>query len=72
MITADSQLYADIEALSAIDKLMLVDWILNSLNKPDPEIDELWSVEVKKRLDAYEKKQIKGIELKTILPKYIK
>ncbi|XWK88438.1 MAG: addiction module protein [Phormidium sp.] len=72
MANPNSQLYADIEALSAIDKLMLVDWILRSLDKPDPEIDRVWSTEAEKRLDGYEKGQIKAVELDTVLQKYRK
>ena len=72
MTNANSQLYADIEALSATDKLMLVEWILRSLDRPDPEIDQLWSTEAENRLDAYEKGQIKTIELDTVLQKYRK
>lgn len=72
MINVDSKLYADIEALSATDKLMLVEWILSSLDKPDPEIDELWSVEAENRLEAYEKGQIRAVDMETVLQKYIK
>ena len=67
MTNANSKLYNDIEALCATDKLMLVEWILRSLDRPDPEIDQLWSTEAEKRLDAYEKGQIKTIELDIIL-----
>jgi len=41
MTNANSKLYTDIEALSATDKLMLVEWILRNLDQPDPEIDQL-------------------------------
>lgn len=64
MVNASSKLYADIESLSATDKLMLVEWILISLDRPDPEIDQLWLSEAEKRLDAYEKQQIKAIGLR--------
>jgi len=72
MTNANSKLYADIEALSATDKLMLVEWILRNLDQPDPEIDQLWTIEAENRLDAYEKGQIKAIELNTVLQKYKK
>ncbi len=70
MTNANSKLYADIEALSATDKLMLVEWILRSLDRPDPEFDQIWLAEAEKRLDGYEKGQIKAIELNTVLNKY--
>ena len=72
MTNANSKLYADIEALSATDKLMLVEWILRNLDQPDPEIDQLWTIEAENRLDAYEKGQIKAIKLSTVLQKYKK
>lgn len=53
MTTVDSQLLADIKALSVEEKLLLVEWILSNLHKSDPEIDKLWSVEAERRLDAY-------------------
>lgn len=71
MITVNSKLFADIEALSATDKLTLVEWILSSLDQPDAEIDKLWSVEAENRLDAYEKGQIKAVNMETVLQKYM-
>jgi putative addiction module component (TIGR02574 family) len=70
MTNPNNKLYADIEALSSTDKLMLVEWILRGLDKPDSEIDQLWSDEAEKRLEAYEKGQIKTIELSTVIQKY--
>jgi putative addiction module component (TIGR02574 family) len=72
MITVDSQIFAQIEALSAAEKLLIVDWILSNLDQPDPEIDKLWSIEAENRLDAYEKGQIKAVDLETVLQKYRK
>ncbi|BDA70850.1 hypothetical protein CAL7716_050160 [Calothrix sp. PCC 7716] len=72
MITVDSQIFTQIEALSAAEKLLIVDWILNNLDQPDPEIDKLWLIEAEKRLDAYEKGRIKAVDLETVLQKYRK
>jgi putative addiction module component (TIGR02574 family) len=72
MITVDSQIFAQIEALSATEKLLIVDWILNNLDQPDPEIDKLWAIEADNRLAAYENGQIEAFDLETVLQKYKK
>jgi len=70
MITTASQLYPQIEALPALDKFMLVEWILNSLDKPDPDFDNLWLQEAENRLNAYEQGQLETIDLNKVLQKY--
>ncbi|GJD24192.1 hypothetical protein RIVM261_091480 [Rivularia sp. IAM M-261] len=70
MTTVDSQLLADIKALSVEEKLLLVEWILSNLHKSDPEIDKLWSVEAERRLDAYKKGEITSVSLESVLYKY--
>jgi len=70
MITTASQLYPQIEALPALDKFRLVEWILNSLDKPDPDFENLWLQEAENRLNAYEQGQLETIDLNTVLQKY--
>ena len=43
------KLAAEIRALPDIEKLQLVDAILEDLVKPDPEIDRIWAEEARKR-----------------------
>ncbi|MBF0479492.1 MAG: addiction module protein [Candidatus Omnitrophica bacterium] len=52
--------------LSPIQRLRMVDNILASLDKPDPEIEREWGVESDKRLAAYKNGKLKGINFETI------
>lgn len=51
-------------------KAELVDKLLSSLEKPDTEIDELWTKEAESRTDACEQGRIKAFTLKEVLEKY--
>jgi hypothetical protein len=53
MGTINHELAEKIQALSATDKLDLVDSILMQLDKPDPEIDRIWAEEARKRWQSY-------------------
>lgn len=52
MATISNKLIENIESLSDIEKLELVDSILTQLDKPDPEIDRIWAEEARKRWQA--------------------
>ena len=52
--------------LSPIQRLRIVDNILASLDKPDPEIERAWGLESDRRLAAYKNGKVKGISLETV------
>ena len=52
--------------LSPIQRLRIVDNILASLDKPDPEIERAWGIESDRRLAAYKNGKVKGINFETI------
>lgn len=56
--------------LTALEKLEVVDALLASVDKPDPEIDRLWATEAEERLAAYRRGEIKALELNEVLAKY--
>ncbi len=41
------------ESLPAADRIRLIEFLLASLDKPDPDIDRIWADEGERRLDAY-------------------
>lgn len=43
------------------EKFLLIEGILNSLDEPDKNIDEIWAVEAEKRLKAYREGKVKSI-----------
>lgn len=61
MATISNKLIENIESLSDIEKLELVDSILMQLDKPDPEIDRIWAEEARKRWQAYKSGKLETV-----------
>ncbi len=53
--------------LDPAERFDLVDQILHSLDKPDPEIDRIWIEEAQRRLAAYREGKVKGVPAEEIL-----
>jgi len=53
MSTTMNKLASEIRALPDAEKLGLVEAILTELDRPDPEIDRIWTEEALKRWAAY-------------------
>jgi len=53
--------------LEPAERLDLVDLVLHSLDKPDPEIDRIWLGEAERRLAAYRAGKVQGISAEEIL-----
>ncbi len=70
MITLNSPIVSQIEVLSDIDKLQLVDVILEQLDRPDPEIDKVWANEAKKRWQAYKDGKLATVSYYDVMSKY--
>ena len=52
-------------------RVELVDRLLDSLDRPDPEIDALWLHEAESRLEAYRRGEMKAVSLDEVLQHYI-
>lgn len=52
--------------LDPADRFELVDQLLHSLDRPDPEIDRIWLEEAERRLAAYRAGKIQGIPAEEI------
>jgi len=61
MITKELEMQA--LSLSPIDKIRLADMLLESLEKPDPEIEAAWVAESERRYAAYKRGKIRGSTL---------
>lgn len=46
--------------LDPAERLELVDGVLHSLDRPDPEIDRIWLEEAARRLTAYRAGKVRG------------
>ena len=56
--------------MSSIERLKVVDYVLESLDKPDPEIERAWGKEAASRLRAYKQGKIKAIPYEKVMGKY--
>jgi hypothetical protein len=60
------------ETLPAIDRIRLVEFLLASLDKPDPDLDRIWADEGEKRIDAYLGGEASARDAKDVLAKHLK
>jgi len=70
MATINNKLMENIQSLSDIEKLELVDSILMQLDKPDPEIDRIWAEEARKRWQAYKSGKLETVSYELVMEKY--
>ena len=56
--------------LKAVDRAHLIEGLMVSMEKSNPEIDELWDQESLRRYDTYKQKRIKAKDLEEVLKKY--
>lgn len=56
--------------LNPAERFDVVDQILRSLDRPDPEIDRIWLEEAERRLRAYREGRVKGIPAEEIFGEF--
>lgn len=56
--------------LSPAERFALIDELLHSLDRPDPELDRIWIDEAEFRLAAYRSGQVKGIPAKDVIGEF--
>lgn len=54
------------------DRLLVIESLIKSIDKPDAEIDEIWAEEAEKRRRAYKKGKIGGTEYKEVFGENLK
>ena len=57
-------------ALSPQDRIALVEEVLDSLDRADPDIDQQWAREASDRLAAYRRGELAAKQLSDIVAKY--
>jgi putative addiction module component (TIGR02574 family) len=57
-------------ALPPQDRIALVEEVLDSLDRADPDIDQLWVQEASDRLAAYRRGELAAKDLSDIVAKY--
>ncbi len=53
--------------LNAIEKIRLIEKLISSLDKPDPEIEKSWVKEAESRFFAYEKGNLKTLPFEDVV-----
>lgn len=48
------------------ERFALVEGLLESLDKPDVRLNEIWAEEAEKRLQAYRQGQLPGVEMESL------
>ncbi|MBN2542949.1 addiction module protein [bacterium] len=56
--------------LRPAERLRLIEWLSQSLDKPDEKIDKIWAKEAEKRYQALKKGKVKTIPLDDIIKRY--
>lgn len=70
MATMKNKLIENIQSLSDVEKLELVDSILMQLDKPDPDIDRIWAQEARRRWQAYKSGKLETLSYEQVMEKY--
>ena len=70
MVVQRDKLVSEIRALSEEDKIRLLDVILNELDKPDPEIDQVGADEARKRWNAYKQGRLTTVSYEDVMARY--
>lgn len=65
-MSIDSVLIEKALELKPQDKIILIEALVTSLDKPDPEISRIWVQEAEARLKAYREGRTKGIPAEEI------
>ncbi len=67
---AIEDIFTEISSLKPLDKLRLIEKILNSLNQPDKSIEKIWANEAEERIKAYENGLISTVNEEEVFKKY--
>jgi len=70
MATQADKLVSEIRALPEEEKLRLLEIILTELDIHDPEIDEVWAREARKRWSAYKAGRLETIGYEELMTRY--
>jgi putative addiction module component (TIGR02574 family) len=66
---SSTEIFEQALELKPEEKITLVEYLLNSIDKPDKKIDDIWAREAERRLSAYRKGELEGIPMDKIFTK---
>ena len=71
-VTLNPPLVNEILSLTNLDKLKIVNLILENLDEPDPKIEKVWAAEAQKRLSAMRGGKMRLYSHSEVMRKYRK
>jgi putative addiction module component (TIGR02574 family) len=72
MILRNNPMIEQLITLPDLDRLQIVDYLLESLDIPNQEIERLWVAEAQDRYAAYTRGELKAIPMEDVFGKYKK
>jgi hypothetical protein len=66
----DQETKEKIGKLGDLEKIQLIEWLMDDLDRPDPEIEKQWIEESEKRYLAFKKGLVKKIPLEEISTRF--
>ena len=63
-------LLEDALKLRPVERAHLIEGLMASLEKPDPDIESIWEQEALRRYEAYKQKRVKAKDLEKVLGTY--
>jgi putative addiction module component (TIGR02574 family) len=72
MIQRNDPMIEQLKTLPDMDRLQIVDYLLESLDIPNQEIERLWVAEVQDRYAAYTRGDMKAVPIEEVFAKYKK
>ncbi len=70
MIDRNNPLILEATSLPPLDKLQLVDYLLESLDMPDTNIEKLWADESSRRWEGYKAGEVSSVTAAEVFEKY--
>jgi Putative addiction module component len=65
-----TEIFESARKLRPVDRLKLIDALMESLDEPDPAIEAAWAVEARDRLAAYERRELPLGDLAPVIARY--
>ena len=64
------ELIAEAVKLPSAERFAVIDELLHSLDRIDPELDRIWIEEAERRLQAYREGKVKGIPASDVIGEF--
>jgi len=69
---SNREIYEEALKLSDLEKIHLIEMLMNDLERPNPDVEKQWIQESEERYQAYKEGRIKGMPLEVIEALYSK